>query len=163
MKYPYRDCKCELHELSNPRPKCKLVTLDEIRSATNTPTGLASLSKKAIKNAFNNVWFGDQTYGLLGSVPAEMLHVSGTGILKYIFENLDNLIAGDIDKETFDDLHRCLVRDAQRQSERDFPRMSVRNGITDGTKMCGSERVGNCFSLFRTQLGQRLISFSTVI
>ena len=105
MKYPYRDCKCELHELSNPRPKCKLVTLNEIRSATNTPNGLASLSKKAIKNAFDDVWFGDQTYGLLGSVPAEMLHVSGTGILKYIFENLDNLIAGDIDKETFDDLH----------------------------------------------------------
>jgi len=161
MKYPYRDCKCELHELSNPRPKCKLVTLNDIRTATNTPNGLASLSKKKIKNAFDDVWFGDQTYGLLGSVPAEMLHVSGTGILKYIFENLENLIAGDIDKETFDDLHRCLVRDAQRQSERDFPRMSVRNGITDGTKMCGSERVGNCFILlcaFHTQLGQRLIS-----
>ena len=137
--------------------------MDEIRSATNTPTGLASLSKKAIKNAFNYVWFGDQTYGLLGSVPAEKLHVRGTGILKYIFEYFKNLIARDIDKETFDDLHRYLVRDAQYQSERDFPRMSVRNGITDGTKMCGSERVGNCFSLFRTQLGQRLISFSTVI
>jgi hypothetical protein len=34
-----------------------------------------------------------------------MLHVSGTGILKYIFEYLDNLIAGNKDKETFDDLH----------------------------------------------------------
>jgi len=49
-----------------------------------------------------------------------MLHVGGTGILKHIFEYLDNLIAGDIDKETFDDLHRQLVKDAQRQSERDF-------------------------------------------
>ncbi len=38
-----------------------------------------------------------------------MLYIGGTGILKYIFEYLDNLIAGDIDKETFDDLHRCLV------------------------------------------------------
>ena len=109
------------------------------------------MSKKAIKNAFNNVWFGDQTYGLLGSVPAEMLHVSGTGILKYIFEYLKNLIARDIDKETFDDLHRYLVRDAQYQSERDFPRMSVCNGITDGTKMCGSERVEKLFCLFHTQ------------
>jgi hypothetical protein len=74
-----------------------------------------------------------------------MLHVGGTGILKYIFQYFDNLIAGDIDKETFDNLHRQLVKDAQRQSERDFPCMSVRNGITDGTKMCGSERVGNAF------------------
>ena len=85
-----------------------------------------------------------------------MLHVGGTGILKYIFEFLDNLTAGDIDKETFDVLHQCLVINAQRQSERDFPRMSVCNGITDGTKMCGSEHVGNAFillCLFHIQLG----------
>ncbi len=88
-----------------------LVTLDEIRNATNTCNGLAKLSKKAIKNAFDNVPFRDLTYGLLGSVPAEMLHVGGTGILKYIFEYLDNLIAGDIYKETFDDLHQRLVID----------------------------------------------------
>jgi hypothetical protein len=25
--------------------------------------------------------------------------------------------------------------------------MSIRNGITDGTKMCGSEQDGNCFVL----------------
>ncbi len=90
-----------------------------------------------------------------------MLHISGTGILNNIFEYLDNLIAGDIDKETFDDLHPCLVRDAQRQSEIDFPRMSLCNGITDGTKMCGSERVRNCFILlwlFYTKLGQKLIA-----
>ena len=105
MKCPHRDCKCELHELSKSRTKCKLVTLDEIRDAMKTRNGLASLSKKAIKKAFDNVWFGDQTYVLLGSVPAEMLHVVSTGIQKYIFEYLDNLIAGNIEKETFDDLH----------------------------------------------------------
>ena len=76
-----------------------------------------------------------------------MLHVGGTGIQKNIFEYLDNLIAGDIDKETFDNLHRRLVIDAQHQSERDFPCMSVWNGITDGAKMYGSERVGNAFIL----------------
>ncbi len=52
-----------------------------------------------------------------------------------------------------------MVRDAQCQSEQDFPRMSIRNGVTDGTKMCGSERVGNCFVLLcvmHTRLGQSL-------
>ncbi len=43
-------------------------------------------------NAVENVPFGDLKYGLLGSVPAEMLHVSGTGILKHMFGCLDNLI-----------------------------------------------------------------------
>ncbi len=44
-----------------------------------------------------------------------------------------------------DDLHHFLVRDAEQQSEIDFACMSTKNGITDGTKMCGSEQVGNCF------------------
>ena len=54
-----------------------------------------------------------------------------------------------------------MVRDAQRQRERDFPRMSIRNGVADGTKMCGSKRVGNCFVLLcvmHTQLGQNLLA-----
>jgi hypothetical protein len=33
-----------------------------------------------ISNAFENVPFGDEMYGLLGSVPAKMLNVSGTGL-----------------------------------------------------------------------------------
>ncbi len=39
--------------------------------------------------------------------------------------------------------------------------MSVRNGISDGTKMCGLERVGNCFALLcamHTQLGKILLA-----
>jgi hypothetical protein len=62
-----------------------------------------------------------------------------------MFGCLDNLIEGfnsKKGKQSFDDLHKCLVRDAEQQSERDFPCMSIRNGITDGTKMCGSKQVG---------------------
>ncbi len=39
--------------------------------------------------------------------------------------------------------------------------MSIRNGITDGTKMCGSESVGNYFVLLcvmHTHLGKELMS-----
>ncbi len=64
------------------------------------------------------------------------------------------------DKESFDDLHQCLVRDAKQQSERDFLCMSILNGITDGTKMCRSKRVGNCFVLLcvmHTHSGQKFM------
>jgi hypothetical protein len=94
-----------------------------------------------------------------------MLHVSGTGLLKYMFECLVALISltrsSKRDREAFDDLHRCMVRDAHRQTKQDFPRMSIRNGVTDSTKMCGSKRVGNCFVLLcvmHSQLGQRLLA-----
>jgi hypothetical protein len=38
-----------------------------------------------ISNAFENVPFSDEKNGLLGSVPAKMLHNSGPGLLKYMF------------------------------------------------------------------------------
>jgi hypothetical protein len=85
--------------------------------------------QKNISNAFENVPFGDLKYGLLGSVPAEMLHASDTGLLKHMFGCLDYLIGcpnlKNKDKESFDVLHRCLLRDAEQQSKRDFPRMLI--------------------------------------
>jgi hypothetical protein len=94
-----------------------------------------------------------------------MLHVSGTGLLKHMFGCLDGLIgrakSKKREKESFDNLHRCLVINVERQSERDFPRMSICNGITNGTKMCGSKRVGNCFVLLcamHTHLGKEFVA-----
>ncbi len=108
---------------------------------------------------------GDDVYGLLGITPGEMLHISGVGLLKYMFASLEYLISltrsKKRDRESFDDLHRCIVIDAQVQSKRDFPQMSVHNGITDGSKMCGSVRVGNCFALLcamHTQLSKNLLA-----
>ncbi len=108
--------------------------------------------QKTISNAFENASFGDLKYGLLGSVPTEMLHVSGTGLLKLMFGCLHILIGGPNskkkDKESFDDLHRCLVRDAEQQSERDFPRMSIRNEITDGTKCADPNKLVTALCYF---------------
>jgi hypothetical protein len=56
--------------------------------------------QKNISNAFEDVPFGDEKYGLLESVPAKMLHVSGTGLLKHMFGCLDKLIGGTNSKKT---------------------------------------------------------------
>ncbi len=164
-KYIYRDCKCFFEDLSSPIANCHLITSEEIKQAHLTNDDLTNLCKQNISNAFENVPFADQVFGLLGSAPAEMLHVSGMGILKHMFGCLDGLIGGTKskkrDKESFDDLHCCLVINAERQSERDFPCMSICNGITEGTKMCGSERVRNCFVLLcvmHTHLGKESMS-----
>jgi hypothetical protein len=63
---------------------CSLITSEESKQARLTEDGLTNLCKN-ISNAFENVPFGDLEYGLLGAVPAEMLHVSGTGLLKHMF------------------------------------------------------------------------------
>ena len=124
-KFIYRDCKCLFEELSSPIPSCSLITLAELQQAHLTEDGLTNLCKKNIRNAFDNVPLGDNVYGLLGITPREMLHISGVGLLKYMFASLECLISltqsKKRDQESFDDLHRCIVIDAQRQSERDFP------------------------------------------
>jgi hypothetical protein len=136
-----------------------------MENARLTVDGLKDLSNKDIDSAFKNVFLSDLVHGLLGCVPAEMLHVSGVGLLKYMFKCLDILI-GTVkkrkkkDKEDFDGLHHCLVKISQKQRERDFPRMSIRNGITNGTKRCRSECGGDCFILLcvvHTSAGQILI------
>ncbi len=135
-KYIYRDCKCHFEDLSSPIANCHLITSEEIKQARLTDDGLKNLCKKNISNAFENVPFADLVYGLLGSVPAEMLHVSGTVLLKHMFGCLGGLIgrakSRNRDKESFDDLHCCVVISLERQSKRDFPCMLIHNGITDG-------------------------------
>ena len=55
--------------------------------------------QKNVSNAFENVPFGDEKYGLLGSVPAKMSHISVTGLLKCMFGCLDELIGGTNSKK----------------------------------------------------------------
>ncbi len=73
---------------------CSLITSEEVKQARLTEDGLTNVFKKTISNALENVPFGDLKYELLGYVPAEMLHVSGTGLLKHMFGCLDNLTGG---------------------------------------------------------------------
>jgi hypothetical protein len=91
-KFIYRDCKCLFEELSSPIPLCSLITLAELQQAHLTEDGLTNLCKKNIRNAFDNVPLGNNVYGLLGITPGEMLHISGVGLLKYMFASLECLI-----------------------------------------------------------------------
>ncbi len=93
-KFIYQDCRCLFDDFSSPIPMCSLITSEELIQARLTEDGLTNLCKKTISIAFENVPFGDLKYVLLGSVPAEILHVSGTGLLKHMFGCLDNLIEG---------------------------------------------------------------------
>ena len=160
--FPYRDCKCTCDQLSDIIPDCSLLTMEEYTDAKESGT-LSQFSLHDIDNAFIGLPFADLTHGIFGCVPAEMLHVSGNGIMKYQLEIMQTIIGyGNRKQHTInmlDTLHRNLVRDALTQSEKDVPRMSDRNGVTDGTKMSASERVGNMFILLcamHTEHGKQL-------
>jgi hypothetical protein len=75
-----------------------------------------NLCKKDIVNAFDDIPLSNVDHGLMGCILAEMLHVNGTGLLKYIFVSLCYLIGSEKHKkkerEQFNDLHQCLVQAA---------------------------------------------------
>lgn len=83
--------------------------------------------------------------------PSQMLHVSGNGIMQYQLEAVNEIISSGKNKRknlhSLDVLHQILVKDTSLQSKQDIPRTLDRNGVTDGTKMSASERVGNIFLL----------------
>ena len=78
--------------------------------------------------------------------PPELLHVSGSGLILYMFTTLAGGMS-DKDRSSIDELHQDVTLESLWQSEKDFPIGSVRNGIIDGTKCQSTERRGNLFRL----------------
>jgi hypothetical protein len=95
VKYIYWDCRYYIEQLSDPKPQCQLVTLADLAHAQLTDGDLKNLCKKNIVNAFDDVPLSNNEHGLMGCIPPEMLHVSGTGLLKYIFVSLCDLIGSE--------------------------------------------------------------------
>ena len=146
---PYRDCLCTKNHLSDPISSCKLVTIDDVEQARSTPNGLSKMSMHEIVNAFTDVPLSDLIHGIFGILPGKALHVLGQGIIKYMFRSITNLLGpGDskkTEKDAYNALHHNLLNRANRQSEKDFPKMTIRGGFNDGTKMTAGEAVGNLF------------------
>jgi hypothetical protein len=82
---PYLDCHCLLEELSKPSSKCALITIEEYKFSKQAQI-LHAYSLHAFDNAFYKTPFADQVHGIFGCLPAEMLHVTGNGIMKYQLE-----------------------------------------------------------------------------
>jgi hypothetical protein len=102
-----------------------------------------------INNALihKNIPFSDNIHGPFKMYPPELLHTLGSGPIMCMFESLRHQMGGGRDRDLIDQLHIEISNCTNRQSERDFPRGSMRNGLIDGTKCQSSERKGNLFRL----------------
>ena len=147
-------------DLMNPNPSCVYVTFDNMHEAKRVKrnnykeglAGLKSMSRYDIKNALTCKYLplSDQEHGANIMMPPELLHTSGSGLIKYIFESLRNQIGSGKDRDDIDKQHVRMYMIIKRQSERDFPRGAMRNGLIDGTKCQAEERKGNLFLLLCT-------------
>ena len=158
LKRPYRDCHCNFGKMSHPDPNCTYITLNEMRETKRRKMNANTkqeqdqifqfISKHDVRNALTepDLPLSDQIHGAYRMTPPELLHVSGSGLIMYMFKSL-KLILGVACLLILDALHKQLSKDIDRQSERNFPRGSIRNGLLDGSKCQASERRGNLFRL----------------
>ena len=90
--HPFRDCKCSFEDLDDPDPQCELVDTEYIEHAKTITGGLKAISKHNIVNCLMNVPMSDLRGGGLGNTPSEMLHVCGTGIIKYLLQSACDIV-----------------------------------------------------------------------
>ena len=110
---------------------------------------LKEMSRYDIKNALTKKYMplSDNIHGPYCMMPPELLHTSGSGLILYMFESLQWQIGGGKIRDDIDKLHIRVYMSTKRQSECDFPRGAIRNGIIVGTKCQLEERKGNLFLL----------------
>ena len=96
---------CGKDNLSDSIAQCQLLTLEDVAKAMQEGR-LHKLSMHDIKSAFANVPMSDIIRGIFGIVPAEMLHVLRTGIIKYILKAIVQLVGPNESKKK---RRTCLI------------------------------------------------------
>ena len=163
LAMPYRDCTYNFPAMNKTNPKCPYITLTDMRLAKRRKTAdplkgkqntkFKRLSNHDIRNAFTEVDLplSDDVHGPYKMMPPELLHTSGSGLIKYKFESMNHMFGESKPakraRTSLDKLHQQINADIAHSRDRDFPRGSVRNGIVDGTKCQSEERVGNLFRM----------------
>jgi len=158
---PYRDCKCGYEDLSLSNPICKYITPLDIKNAmtrrmnakskTAGHAAMKAISKHPINNAFmsEGVPLSDNIHGIYRMLPPEKLHTTDEGITEHMISSLSDLIGDDSEgtkvRERIDSVHHIIQKEGKRNSERDFPRSSNRNGFLKNTLVDANERRGNMF------------------
>ena len=112
-------------------------------------TRFKELSRYPISNALTKKYMPllDVRHGPYCMMPPELLHTSRSGLIKYMFQSMQWYIGEPKLRDEIDKMHVRMLLDVKQQSDRDFPRGSMRNGIIDDTKCQSEERKGNLFLL----------------
>ncbi len=163
LNHPYQDCNCQLWNMDKPTANCQYITQQDyfaqkiqIEACTNESAKrdvCKEFSKHNIANAFmhEDLPLSNQLHGIYCMTPPERLHTMSEGLTKYMIDFLCNNI-GDVGHgkkllTKIENLHHTLHFHLKRNSERDFPRGSARNGALKNTLVSTTEHCGNMFIL----------------
>ena len=97
-------------------------------------------------NAFHDVWLGSNTYGLLESLPHDMMHAFLHGVLMYVIEVIISPM-NPSEKYELDKIVYQIVVPVRSTLRKDYPRCSFTHGITNLTLVTADERAGVAYVL----------------
>ena len=89
---------------------------------------LQQLSQHMHENAFQNVWLGSNTNGLLEALPHDMMHAFLHGVLMYVLEVIMSPLS-PTEKFYLDDIVDDIIVPIRSSSKAQFPRCSFTRGI----------------------------------
>jgi hypothetical protein len=150
-------------DLDKPTANCQYTTQQDylaqkiqIEACTNESAKRDVCKEFSMHNIVNAFMHEDlplfnQLHGIYCMTPSEWLHTTSEGLTKYMIDSLCNTIGdvGDGKKllTKIENLHHTLHFDLKRNSERDFPRGSARNGALKNTLVSATEHHGSMFLL----------------
>ncbi len=107
---------------------------------------LRLLSQHMDINAFHDVWLGSNTYGLLESLPHDMMHAFLHGVMMYVIEVILSPI-NPSGKYGLDKLVDKILVPVKSSLKKEYPRCSFTQGITNLSLLTADERAGVAFVL----------------
>jgi len=97
-------------------------------------------------NEFKDIWLGSNTYGLLESLPHDMMHAFLQGVLMYVIEVTMSPLT-PTEKYKLDSIVDEIVVPVRSSLKKDYIRCSFTCRITNLTLLTADERAGVAFVL----------------
>jgi hypothetical protein len=122
-----------MEDADNHDVECEYIRASHLRQLRQSrdecdKTALKALCFHNVRNAFDDVCFGANEFGIHRATMSEVLHAIQKGWYIYTLEALDSMLSSK-PLDFLDSLARRVSRQCRHQSDRDVPRLSFPNGI----------------------------------
>ena len=142
-----RDCDVLTNNCNNPDHVCKFHIMEELWKLNEEDLNNLSF-RKLVCNAFTNVDFGHQPYGINGCTPPEPLHQFLLGIVERLPKSFFHRLSGNM--VIILDRHvGYLCSRYATQSARNYPYMGTfAHGVSEAKKLSAKEKFARLYCIY---------------
>ena len=143
-----RDCNVLTKDSDNPKCRCIFHKQKELNQLTHEELNQLSFRKATPYNAFCEIDFGSNIYGINGSCAADPCHMFNKGVV----ERLPEIFMARLSPKLIKVLDRhvgSLVTNYSNQSDRDFPNIKrFSKGVSSSAKLRSEENISRVLVIF---------------